>query len=84
MPTKTRRSVSIHRNHHNAIDVRRDEFTKVTTALRNVNNVTREEFVLTTNELRDVVHELAIQFKRFAQMQADIDMLKAALARLSA
>ena len=66
-----------------AIDVSRDEFTKVRTALKNVNNVTRDEFVQATTELRDAVRQLEIQFQRIAQIQADIDVMKPMLAKLS-
>lgn len=65
-----------------ASDVRREEFTKVTDALKTV-NVTRDEFIEATAEIRENVRELEIQFRRIAQMQADIDSIKASLKKLT-
>jgi len=65
-----------------ARDVRREEFRKVTDALKTV-NVTRDEFIQATAEIRENVRELEIQFRRIAQMQADIDSIKASLKKLT-
>jgi hypothetical protein len=66
-----------------ATDVRRGEFEKLAHPLKSVNNVTRAEFAAATNEIRDNVRLLEIQFRRMAQMQADIDHLKASVTRLT-
>src|SRR5215471_12410835 len=65
-------------------DVRRDEFTKVTDAMRDVNNVTRDEFTAATNDIRKNIHELATQLTRIGQMQAELDEVKRTLAKLTA
>ena len=62
---------------------RRGEFTKVSHAVKSVNNITRAEFAAATNEIRDNVRLIEIQFRRMAQMQADIDHLKASVTRLT-
>ena len=64
------------------MDVRRDEFTKVTDALKTV-NVTRAEFVRATSEIRANVEQLEIRFRRIAQMQAEIDSIKTLLKKLT-
>ena len=63
-------------------DVHRDEFTKVTNTLKTV-NVTREEFVQAMNEIRENVRQLEIQFRRIAQIQADVDAIKTTLKKLT-
>ena len=88
MGTKTRtRPVSSHSvprpDGGAAVDVRRDEFTGVSAALKDVNNVTREEFVTATSEIRQNMRQLQVQFTRIAQMQADIDFIKATLAKMT-
>ena len=65
-----------------AHDVRRDEFAKVTQTLKSV-NVTRDEFVRATAEIRENVRQLEIQFQRIAQIQADVDTIKATLKKLT-
>jgi hypothetical protein len=67
-----------------ATDVRRDEFTTVTDALQNVNNVTRAEFVAATDDIRQNIRELATQLTRIGQIQAELDEVKRTLAKLTA
>lgn len=62
--------------------IRREEFKKVTETLKTV-NVTRDEFIQATAEIRDNVRQLEIQFRRIAQIQADIDSIKAGLKKLT-
>ena len=47
-------------------------------------NVTRHEFVQATTEIRENVRQLEIDFRRIAQMQADIDAMKATLVNTAA
>ena len=79
MPTKKRTSP---RDGGSRRDVRRDEFTKVTNTLKTV-NVTREEFIQAMNEIRENVRQLEIQFRRIAQIQADVDAIKTTLKKLT-
>jgi hypothetical protein len=80
MPTKKR--TAVRRGRSSARDVRRDEFTKVTDTLRTM-NVTREEFIQALSEIRDNVRQLEIQFRRIAQIQADVDTIKTTLKKLT-
>ena len=70
------------RRNANAINVRRNEFEKVTDALKTV-NVTRDEFIRVTDQICEHMATLEIQFQRIAQMQADIDFIKSRLAKLT-
>jgi hypothetical protein len=63
--------------------VRRDEFASLVRTLKNV-NVTRAEFTAVTKAITDSLHKLEIQFQRIAQIQAELDAVKRALARLGA
>ena len=76
-----RRSASP-RGDGSARDVRRDEFTKVTDALKAV-NVTREEFEQATNHIHNTEHQLEVQFQRISQIQADLDAIKLTLKKLT-
>lgn len=58
-----------------ATDVRRVAVTKGDDSL---NHVVRDEFVQATTEIRQ---QLEIQFRRIAQMQADIDLIKRKLVK---
>jgi len=80
MPTK--KQTGSRRGGGSKRDVRRDEFTKVTNTLKTV-NVTREEFIQAMNEIRENVRQLEIQFRRIAQIQADVDAIKTALKKLT-
>ena len=46
-------------------------------------NVTREEFTSAMTAIQENVRGLEIQFRRIAQMQADIDEIKRTLAKQS-
>jgi len=84
MKTKTRRRPVARSVGGAATDVRRDEFTKVSNAVRDVNNVTREEFTSATNDIRQNIRELATQLTRIGQIQAELDEVKRMLAKLTA
>jgi hypothetical protein len=53
--------------------VRRDEFVKLSSTLRQVQ--------LNTDSLTKQTRDLATQFTRIAQIQAELDLIKRALAR---
>jgi hypothetical protein len=80
VPTKKR--IESRRGGSSKRDVRWDEFTKVTNTLKTV-NVTREEFIQAMNEIRENVRQLEIQFRRIAQIQADVDALQATVKKLT-
>jgi hypothetical protein len=46
-------------------------------------SITREEFDAAVNSIHDNLQELRVQFRRMAQMQAELDELKRTVARLS-
>jgi hypothetical protein len=78
----TNRDSASRRGDGKARDVDRDELRKVTETLKTV-NVTRDEFLQATAEIRENVRQLEIQFQRIAQMQADIDSIKATVKKLT-
>ncbi len=78
----TNRDSASRRGDGKARDVRRDELRRVTETLKTV-NVTRDEFLQATAEIRENVRQLEIQFQRIAQMQADIDSIKATIKKLT-
>jgi hypothetical protein len=70
----TNRDSASRRGDGKARDVRRDELRRVTETLKTVN---------VTAEIRENVRQLEIQFQRIAQMQADIDSIKATIKKLT-
>jgi len=78
----TNRDSASRRGDGKARDVSRDELRRVTETLKTV-NVTRDEFLQATAEIRENVRQLEIQFQRIAQMQADIDSIKATIKKLT-
>src|SRR5262249_56975520 len=84
MKPHTARHRHVPRHAGAALDVRRDEFASVSSALKHVNNVTRDEFIAATNDIRESMRNFQIQFTRIAQLQAELDEVKHALADLTA
>jgi hypothetical protein len=67
----------------NRVDVRRAEFAAVIETLKHV-NVTRAEFIAATKAINESVHKLEIQFRRIADIQAELDAVKREVAKLIA
>jgi hypothetical protein len=63
-------------------DVRRNEFAAVIDILKEV-NVTREEFTTATNAITENLRKLEVQFQRIAQIQAEVDAIRRAIAKLT-
>jgi hypothetical protein len=46
-------------------------------------HITRDEFDRVVNSMNDNIRDLQIQFRRIADMQAELDELKRAVAKLT-
>jgi hypothetical protein len=58
------------------------ELTRIANTLRRLNTTTRDKLSQVTTTLEHNARALDIQFRRIAQMQVEIDRLKAALMHM--